>query len=178
MGKSEKNKSNSITAQWAIPTILLMLFLIFTLINYNKTMEENSKEKALDRVSRQAVSVAGYYRGLYEGMSNSADALADYLMNEDDIFSERAVELIKQFDDHTGLIDAYIVKSNGNAVDSYGNSYVTVDTSEDFKSLLGTKDNSVAVLDEKTGPYLCFRLRSERRASGAVISCLFIRPTE
>ena len=47
MGKAEKNKSNSITAQWAIPTIILMVFLVFTLISYNKTMQENSKIKAL-----------------------------------------------------------------------------------------------------------------------------------
>ncbi len=171
MGKSDKNKSNSITAQWAIPTILLMVFLVFTLINYNKTMQENSKDKALDRVSRQAVSVAGYYRGLYEGMVNSADAIADYLMTKDDIFDDDCVELIKQYDDHTGLIDAYIVKSNGNAVDSYGNSYVTVDTSEEFKSLLGTKDNSVAVIDEKNRPVLMVSapIRTESEWKGNII---------
>ena len=106
MGKAEKNKSNSITTQWAIPTIILMVFLVFTLISYNKTMQENSKIKALDRVSRQAVSVAGYYKGLYEGSVNGADAIADYLMNEDDIFSDRAVELIKYLDNHMGLVDA------------------------------------------------------------------------
>ena len=149
MGKAEKNKSNSITTQWAIPTIILMVFLVFTLISYNKTMQENSKIKALDRVSRQAVSVAGYYKGLYEGSVNGADAIADYLMNEDDIFSDRAVELIKYLDNHMGLVDAYIVKSNGNAIDSYGNTYQTVNSSEEFKSLLGTKDYSAAIVDEK-----------------------------
>lgn len=154
MGKAEKNKSNSITAQWAIPTIILMVFLVFTLISYNRTMQENSKAKALDRVSRQAVSVAGYYKGLYEGSVNGADAIADYLMNEEDIFGERAVELIKHLDNHMGLVDAYIVKSNGNAIDSYGNSYTTVNSSEEFKSLLGTKDNSVAIIDEKNRPVL------------------------
>ena len=154
MGKTEKNKSNSMTMQWAIPTIVLMVFLVFTLINYNKTMQENSKEKALDRVSKQAVSVAGYYKGLYEGIVNCADSVADFLMTQDDIFSERSIDLIKQVDDHFGLVDAYIVKSNGNAVDSYGNSYVTVDTSEEFKSLLGTKDSAIAVMDEKNRPVL------------------------
>ena len=48
MGKAEKNKSNSMTVQWAIPTIILMIFLVFTLINYNKIMKANSKDKALD----------------------------------------------------------------------------------------------------------------------------------
>ena len=142
------------TVQWAIPTIFLMIFLIFTLINYNKTMQDNAKDKALDRVSRQAVSLAGYYRGLYEGMVGAADAVADHLMTEEDLFGERAVELIKQVDDHYGLLEAYIVKSNRTAIDSYGNRYEEVDNSEDFLSLLGTKDNSVAMLDEKNRPVL------------------------
>ena len=143
------------TAQWVIPTVLLMIFLIFTLINYNQTMQDNSKEKALDRVSRQAVSVAGYYKGLYEGLVNAADAIADYLMTEDDIFNDRSIEIIRQFHNHANLVDAYIVKSNGNAVDSYGNSYVTVDTSEEFKSLLGTKDSKVADNKEALASLAC-----------------------
>ena len=154
MGKVEKNKSNSMTVQWAIPTIILMIFLIFTLINYNKTMQNNAKDKALDRVSRQAVSLSGYYKGLYEGMVESADAVADHLMTEEDLFGERAVELIKQVDDHYALLEAYIVKSNRTAIDSYGNQYEEIDNSEDFLSLLGTKDNIVAMLDEKNRPVL------------------------
>ena len=43
MGKADKNKSNNITSQWAIPTVLLMLFLVFTLIDYNTTMQENAR---------------------------------------------------------------------------------------------------------------------------------------
>ena len=159
------------TAQWVIPTVLLMIFLIFTLINYNQTMQDNSKEKALDRVSRQAVSIAGYYKGLYEGLVNAADALADYLMTEDDIFNDRSIEIIRQFHNHANLVDAYIVKSNGNAVDSYGNSYVTVDTSEEFKSLLGTKDSKVAVIDEKNRPVLMVSapIRTENEWRGNII---------
>ena len=174
MGKVEKNKSNSMTAQWAIPTVILMVFLIFTLINYNRTMQENSKVKVLDRVSRQAVSVAGYYKGLYEGMVNAADAVADYLMTEDNIFDERAVELIKQIDVHASLVDAYIVKSNKHAVDSYGNHYGSleeIDPSKEFQSLLGTKDSSVAIVDEKNRPKLMVSapIRSEDEWRGNFI---------
>ena len=171
MGKAEKNKSNSMTLQWAIPTVLLMIFLVVTLINYNKTMQENSKDMALDRVSRQAVSVAGYYKGLYEELVSSADAIADYLVGEKDLFGERAVELIKQIDTHSGLTDAYIVKNNGNAVDSYGNTYVTVDNSEAFKSLLGTKDNSVSIVDEKNRPVLMVSapIRTENEWRGNLV---------
>ncbi len=171
MGKAERNKSNSMTMQWAIPTVLLMIFLVITLIDYNKTMQENSKEEALERVSRQAVSVAGYYKGLYEGMVNSADAVADYLIDEQDLFSDRAIELLKHIDDHNGLIEAYIVKSNGNAVDSYGNHYVTVDNSEAFTSLLGTKDSSTSMIDEKNRPVILISapIRTEAEWRGNII---------
>ncbi len=171
MGKVEKNKSNSMTAQWAIPTIILMVFLVFTLISYNKTMQENSKDKALDRVSRQAVAVAGYYNGHYEGMVEAADAVADYLMIEEDIFSEHSVELLKQIDSHAGLVDAYIVKSNEKAIDSRGKRYDKVDDSEAFKSLLGTKDGSVAVIDKNGNPVMLISapIRNEKEWKGNII---------
>ena len=154
MGKSDRNKSNNMTMQWAIPTVILMIFLVITLINYNSTMQNNSKNKALERVSRQAVSVAGYYKGLYEGMVSSADAIADYLMTENDLFSDRAVELIKQIDNHSSLVDAYIVKQDHTAIDSYGNIHASVDDSEEFNSILGTKDASISKIDEKGRPIL------------------------
>ncbi|MBQ6129913.1 MAG: cache domain-containing protein, partial [Lachnospiraceae bacterium] len=171
MGKADRNKSNSITAQWGIPTILLMIFMVITLINYNKTMQENSKAKALDRVSRQAVSVAGYYKGLYEGTANAADAVSDYLMTEENIFGDRAVEILKQFDSHVGLVEAYIVKPNGNAIDSYGKRHDVVDTSDAFKSLLGTKDSAISLIDEKNRPVLMVSapIRSEEEVRGNLI---------
>ena len=126
------------TGQWAIPTIILMIFLIFTLISYNKTMQENAKDKALERVSRQAVSVAGFYRGYYEGVVKLTDAMADYLMTEDDIFNERSVETIRQIDRHTGLINAYIMKADGQAIDANGKITDNLDETEEFRSIQGT----------------------------------------
>lgn len=168
MGKAEKNKSNNMTMQWAIPTVLLMVFLIVTLINYNKTMQENSKDKALDRVSRQAVSVAGYYKGLLEELVNTSDAVADYLVTEDDILGDRAIELISQVDSHSGLVDAYIFKSNGEAKDSYGKAPENPDI---YKELLGTKDNMIALIDEKNRPIMLISapIRTENEWKGNVI---------
>ena len=171
MGKAEKNKSNTMTVQWAIPTVILMIFLIFTLMNYNKTMQASSKTKALDRVSRQAVSVAGYYKGLYEGLTGASDGLADYLMTQEDMFSEDSVEMINQFVKHSGLLNAYIVKSDRSAIDAKGNTYVEVNNSEAFRSLLGTKDNSVSYIDEKGRPVLMFSspIRTENNWRGNLI---------
>ena len=171
MGKAEKSKSNSMTVQWAIPTIVLMVFLVFTLINYNKTMQTSSRTKALDRVSRQAVSVAGYYKGLYEGMVGAADAVGDYLMIQEDLFSEDSVELLNQLVKHSGLLNAYIVKSDRTAIDANGNTYVEINNSEAFRSLLGTKDNTVSYLDEKGRPVLMISapIRTENNWRGNLI---------
>ncbi|MCR5301187.1 MAG: diguanylate cyclase [Lachnospiraceae bacterium] len=168
MGKADKIKNNNITAQWAIPTVLLMIFLVFTLINYNRTMQENAKDKALERVSRQAVSVAGFYKGNYEAIVASADAVADYLMTEDDIFGDRSIELINQLDHHEGLLDVYIVSSDGKAMDSYGNS---VDSIDEFATLLGTKDSSLAIIDSNNRPVLLISspIRTESEWRGNVI---------
>ena len=168
MGKTDKNKSNNITAQWAIPTVLLMIFLVFTLIDYSRTMQENAKNKALERVSRQAVSVAGFYKGNEETLISSGDAVADYLMTEDDLFADRCIELIKQLDDHEGLIDAYIVKSDGSAKDSYGKSYKSI---EKFKPFLGTKDSIGSIVDENNRPVLIISapIRTENEWKGNVV---------
>ncbi len=171
MGKAEKNKSNNMTVQWAIPTIILMIFLVFTLIDYNKTMQSSSELKALDRVSRQAVSVAGYYKGLYEGITDGANAVGDYLMTQDDLFSEDSVELIRQLVKHSGMVNAYIVKSDRTAIDANGNTYVEVNNSEAFSSLLGTKENATSFLDEKQRPVLMFSapIRTENNWKGNLI---------
>lgn len=171
MGKVDKNKNNSMTAQWVIPTVLLMVFLIYTLISYNHTMQDNSRSKVLDRVSRQAVSVAGYYKGLYEGMINSADAAADYLLTEKDLFGDRAVELIRQIDVHSGLVEAYIVKNNGEAIDSDGKTHNAEEISEEFKSLLGTKDSTLATMDGKDSPVVMASapIRTENEWRGNVV---------
>ncbi len=171
MGKVEKNKSNSVTGQWAIPTIILMIFLIFTLIDYNKTMQENSKDKALERVSRQAVSAAGFYRGYYEGVVESVDAIADYLMSEGDIFGENSVMLVKHLDEHTGLLGAYIVKSTGEAVSSTGKTDQFILDSEAFKSVLGTKDSVMSMNDEQGTPILLVSapIRNESEWKGNIV---------
>ena len=171
MGKVEKNKSNSMTGQWAIPTIILMIFLIFTLISYNKTMQENSKDKALERVSRQAVSVAGFYRGYYEGVVKLTDAMADYLMTEDDIFNERSVETIRQIDRHTGLINAYIMKADGQAVDANGKITDNLAETEEFRSIQGTKDSTISMVDQDGRPVILVSapIRDENEWKGNII---------
>ncbi len=171
MGKVEKNKSNSVTGQWAIPTIILMIFLIFTLISYNKTMQDSAKDKALDRVSRQAVGVAGYYKGHYEAMVESADAIADHLMLESDIFNEDSVELLNQINNHLSLENAYIIRNDETAIDSSGKKYDKVDDSEEFRSLLGTKDSSVAMIDKNGNPVMliCAPIRNENEWKGNII---------
>ena len=168
MGKPDRNKNNNITAQWVIPTVLLMLFLVYTLIDYNRTMQENARNKALDRVSRQAVSVAGVYKGNYETLVNSCGAVADYLLTEDNLFSDQCIELIRLLDEHEGLIDGYIVKSDGTAVDSHGNSYKSI---EEFKPFLGTKDSSGSIMDENDKPVLVISspIRDENEWRGNMI---------
>ena len=171
MGKSEKKSNNSMTLQWAIPTVFLLVYLVVTLVNYNSTMQENSKIKALDRVSKQAVSVAGYYNGYFSATVSTADSVADCLFEEDNIFCERAVEVIRQLDKHFGLADAYIVATDGSAVDSYGNRYAMVDNSEEFHSLLGSKDSTASLINEKGVPVYMISapIRTENEWRGNVV---------
>ena len=171
MGKSEKKSNNSMTIQWAIPTVFLLVYLVITLVNYNATMQENARVKALDRVSKQAVSIAGYYNGYLSATTSTADAIADSLLEENNLFCDRAVELIKQLDNHFGLTDAYIVATDGSAIDSFGNKYAVVDNSEEFSALLGSKDSTASLVNEKGVPVYMISapIRTESEWRGNVV---------
>ena len=171
MGKSEKKSNNSMTLQWALPTVVLLVYLVITLVNYNATMQNNSKDKALDRVSKQAVSVAGYYNGLLSAMTSTADSIADTMVNEDDLFSDKMVSVIRDIDNHFGFNEVYIVASDGSAIDSYGNKYAMVDNSEQFRSLITSKDATTELVNERGVPVFMISapIRTEDEWKGNVI---------
>ena len=171
MGKSEKKSNNSMALQWAIPTVFLIVYLVITLVNYNATMQEKFRTKSLERVSRQAISVAGYYNGLYTALGDAADSAADIVFAQEDLFSEDAVAVIKQLDKHFGLSDAYIVTKDGQAIDSYGNICSDENELKDLQAMLGLKDSYKAFLNKSGTPLLMISapIRTESEWRGNVV---------
>jgi len=132
MSKSDKKNEGIMGIQWAIPTVILLVFLIVTLISYNATMEKKAETKALDRVSRQAMYVSGYYGGVYKGLCDSAQSLADSIIGQDDFFDEDHVIEISTIAQNYGLTGVYIVTPEGRAITSNGEE---IDFFKDYSSI-------------------------------------------
>lgn len=170
--RGSDSKKNGIMLQWIIPIIILLGFLIVTLINYSRTMEKAAEEKALDRISRQAISVAGYYNGKISTMISTAEAIADDSVGDhEELMDERQVgilsEVVKQF----GLQRGYIVLSDYTAIDDTGKIYDTFSTDEKLMSLIDAKNSRAAVMDDKGNVilYISAPIRTEQEWWGNII---------
>lgn len=118
---SDKGLKQASTLQWIIPAIILMIFLFATLISYNRTMQENAEEQALERVSKQAVSVAGYYDGAISILIDSAQTTANMLVGSTNLKSKENAKMIHEICESMNLEKAFIVSKDKSSVDNLGN---------------------------------------------------------
>lgn len=151
MGQSEK-RVNKMTLQWGIPTVILMVFVIVTLVRYSNVMEKEAGDKALSRISRQAVSVAGYYNGVLDAYIGAAESIADNLVGSDDLFAEENVKILGQLSKKFELRHAYIVKSDLSAIDESGKILDVISDKEEIVSLIDAKSERGHLLDDKGNP--------------------------
>ena len=177
MGNKGEKKINSMTLQWMIPTVILLVFLVFTLVTYNQKMEKSSEEKALDRISRQAVSLAGYYDGTFDSLINVANALADDTVNvHEAITDQRQIDILSQVVKKYGLYKGYIVLADYSAVDNDGKKYKVFSEDDRLKGLIDAKISKVSIKDEKgrVSLYLSAPIRTEQEWWGNIV--LVYRP--
>lgn len=120
MGVAEKGQSRAATLQWIIPAIILMVYLFVSLFSYSKVMQQQAEEGALERVGKQAVSVAGYYNGTINMLIDTAQATANQMIGDDDLLSKDNTKLIANLKDSLGLEDVLIVDRDGNGIDAEG----------------------------------------------------------
>lgn len=147
---NNQKRINMMTIQWGIPILILMGYLIVTLFNYNNTMQESSEKKALERISRQAIYVSGYYNAYFNTVSEAANALADDSVDEhDSLLDDRQVAILAQMIKKFGLQKGYIVKSDLSGVDSNGKRYDQISTNEVFVSLIQANNSRSVYIDDK-----------------------------
>jgi len=169
--KNEKS-NNYITFQWLLPTVFLLVFLVVTLINYSQTMEKSAEEKALDRISRQAISVAGYYNGLSTSIMDAASALADDSVGlHESISDQRQIDILAQIVKKFGLQKGYIVLADYSAIDNDGKFHSVFSEDENLKSLIDAKNSKLAVKDNKGNIVLYYSapIRTEQEWWGNIV---------
>ena len=172
MKQQNGKKFNTLTLQWIIPTVVLLVFLVITLINYNRTMKAAAEEKALDRISRQAISVAGYYNGLSTSIMNVAMALADDSVSDYETMSDnRQADMLSQVVKKFGLTKGYIVSIDYSAIDSDNKYYSVFSEDDKLRALIDAKNAKLAIKDEKGNVSLYFSapIRTEQEWWGNVV---------
>lgn len=147
---NNQKRINAMTFQWTIPILVLMGYLFVTLYNYNYTMQAAAEKKALERISRQAVYVSGYYNAFFNTVSEAANAIADDSVEEhESLLDDRQVAMLTQLVKKFGLQKGFIVKSDLSGVDSNGKRYSQVSTDETFISLIQASNSRSVYIDEK-----------------------------
>ena len=137
--KRSNTGENHYYIQWGIATLILIVYVLGTLFDYNKTIRELSVDRAIDRISKQAIQIRGYYEGKLAGAEDMAEGIADFVSQEDDIFNENAVKAIDSIVADGDLKKAYIVKPDGSAIDNDREKYDSIDNSEEFQDMIAGK---------------------------------------
>lgn len=169
---SDNGLRQSNNLQWIIPALVLMIFLFSTLFSYNKTMKERAEEKALERVSKQAVSVAGYYGGQVDVLIDAAQTLANLLVGEEDIISAKNGRTIDETCRTLGLENVYIVARDQRSIDNDGNMYdENSEFSKRYSSLLSSEPMRFISVTKEGKPVVVISapIRTEKEWSGDVI---------
>ena len=166
-----KDKKSFDALQWGIPTVILMVFLVFTLITYDRTMASSAKSQALDKIGRYAIRVCGYYEGKFNTINDVAQSVVDYCIDDEEIFNQKNVSYLSSVVDSLSLVNAYIIKPDQTAIDAYGNTYLQVDNSSTFTALLEGKEMTSVIQNERGEMVILFAvpIRSEVELKGSVI---------
>lgn len=148
--KNRHEEESQYYIQWAIATIILMVYIIGTLISYNSKMKDLAEERATDRIVRQAIQIRGYYEGKTASMLSMANSLADYMVSLGDDNMKAKLDVMQSFVDEGEFEKVYVIDMDGSAVDNTGKKYATIDNSDEYKDLLDGK-RTICVLKDLSG---------------------------
>jgi len=139
MKKRNYKEENHYYVQWGIAALILIIYVVATLVSYNNEMKAQAQERVLDRITKQAIEVRGYYGGIISSNANTAAGLGNCVSEMDDIFCDEAVSIINSIAKEEGFDGVYIVKSDGTAIDNDGNTYKVLDNSESYMEVIEGK---------------------------------------
>ena len=174
MNPSQTEKKSKWTyARWIVPSIILLIFLMATLFSFSKKMENASRERALDRIGRHAVYVAGYYEGLYTALSDSAMSIADafMLISTQDLFGDRSLNAISSIKKEFDLEKVYIIRCDLTAMDDEGKEYTQIEDYPGINDLIEAKEQNIITVNPDGVPVMLFSapIRTHQEWNGNII---------
>lgn len=139
MKKRNYKEENHYYVQWGVAALILLLYVVATLITYNNAMKEQAKNRVLDKITKQAIEIRGFYEGLASAHEGMAAGVAKQIANMDNIFSKKSVDAINSMAKAEGFEKIYIIDNAGAAVDNKGITYKVLNNSEEYREMLEGK---------------------------------------
>ncbi len=118
MNKSKKGNSNILL--WIIPSILLVMFLMVTLFNYTAEIRNSNTDTVISNIETKTAALSESYIREIDIIRNVADVMAEYVGTLEELSSEEYQELLKTIVRKVGAQNAFVITSDGTAIDSIG----------------------------------------------------------
>lgn len=114
------NQTKSITIQWIVPTIILMMVLMIMLFNFSTKSELNAKNTVTKSMTSTAQICARNLQEQITQLEKVGGPIAEILENEETLDSEYAVKLAEVAMKYSGAYMVYICDETGSGINKKG----------------------------------------------------------
>lgn len=118
MSNQKKNGQNML--QWIIPTVILVLIILFTLITYKSDILNKEKDKKIDEYSNKAREMADYYSSEIYMIGQVARMLSTRVSVDRDYFCDDNVNLLTSAVTQLNIDAGYILRNDGKVMNNKG----------------------------------------------------------
>ena len=166
MGMANKKKNNQSFVFLVVPTIILIVGILFILVNYSSNIQENEEDDIIEGYRNNAHIVADYYSSEVYMIGNMANMLSTRVSSYFDYFCDDNVNLLSSAVKQLDLDAAYIMKSDGSVMSNKGVEYDTInDVAADI--VVGQSEQDTQIVITSNGDRIRYILANF--AEGAVI---------
>ena len=164
MRNQKKNGQNML--QWIIPTGILVIIILFTLITYKTDIFTKEKNKRIDEYSNKAREMAEYYSSEVYMIGQVARMLSTRVSVDRDYFCDDNVDLLTAAVTQLNIDAGYILRNDGTVMNNKGVEAPSLKAATD-----GDLDVEIGSVDEniiaKNGD--CLHYVSASYAEGSLI---------
>ena len=118
MSTRKKNGQNML--QWLIPTAILVIIILFTLITYKSDILTKEKNKKLDEYSNKAREMADYYSSEIYMIGQIARMLSTRVSADLDYFCDDNVDLLTSAVTQLNIDAGYLLRNDGVVMNNKG----------------------------------------------------------
>ena len=153
--KQDDNKTSLI--QWSVPTVLLFVYMVITLISVSISMKAEATDDTQQDLSEYAQNVSDGFKKKIDITVNTAETLADVASNasqENKLISDEVGTALAETMVRCNAVAAYVCDADGKGIDQDGNA---ADISKEtfFTDTIKANDTVVSDVFENTnGQYV------------------------